>query len=232
MTKTDKIDRLMFWFSDGQDDLYNYTVKFAPLAMLLNRLINYEYSGKKIKFLNINFKTPRTFGLFDKIEPNYTHSYGGHVQHNTIFYRVDFESKSIIEQKRYVWDLAQRVLILISKDTKNPELERCCKLAYNHGLESDLFEDFIILENVSDIANEKIKAELWAEFDNDRVSARFKIFKNNVLVLNRVIDSTKSDTEFFYDMYKKIIIESNGQIILKGHSEIEYLPLKIDLNKI
>jgi len=232
MAKNDKIDRLMFWFRDEKDDLYSYTVRFVPLSMLLNRLINKEYSGKRIKFLNIYYNTPRTFELFDKVEPDYTHSYGGHVQHDTIFDKEDFDSKSIIEQKKYIWDSALRVLTLISKDTKNPDLDRCCKSAHKLGLESDLIEDFIILETISNIANEKIKAELWAEFDNDRVSARFKIFKNNVLVFNRVIDTTKSDTEFFYEMYKKIIIESNGLIILKGHNEIEYLPLKIDLNKI
>ena len=55
MNKNQNFGRLLFWFRDSDYQLNDYTVKFGPLAMLLSRLINENYSGKKIKFININF---------------------------------------------------------------------------------------------------------------------------------------------------------------------------------
>jgi hypothetical protein len=225
------IGRLMFWFSDGEK-LYDYTVRFSALAMLMNRLINENYLGKEIKFLNINFNTQSTYDHYENLKLNYTHSHGGHIQHNSFFLRDHFDQKSITEQKILLWDLALEALQKIADDTKNFELKTCSEFAYKAGIEKSLREDFILLQEFSKIGVNQLRAELWAEFEGNKVSSRFKVFNNEELIFDKVIDSASPDVEFFYAMYKKIIFHPKGQIIIKGHFEVEYLPLKIEINEL
>jgi hypothetical protein len=226
------IVRLMFWFRDGEEQLYEYTVKFGSLAMLLNRLISENYLGKKINFLNIYFNTQSTYDHYEKLELNYTHSGGGNIQHNSIFLREEFDPKPIAEQKRLLWDLALGVMIKIADDTENFDLKTCSETAYKKGIEQSLREDFILLRESNKIEENELKAELWAEFEENKVSARFKIFNNEELIFNKVIDSTRPDVEFFYEMYKKIIFDPKGKIIIKGHYEVEYLPLIVEVSEL
>ena len=67
----------------------------------------------------------------------------------------------------------------IAAETKNLDLKTSSETAYKKGLELDLNEDFILLKEINQIGGSLFKAELWAEFEEDKVSARFKIFKNN-----------------------------------------------------
>ena len=55
-----KIDRTLFWFIDGENQLNLVNDDFFGIATLLNRLMNETYDGKKIKFINIEFSTDRT----------------------------------------------------------------------------------------------------------------------------------------------------------------------------
>ena len=82
MSKSKKIGRILFWFYDNGENLYPYTERFFPLALLLNRLINENYNGKKIQFLNIYYNSPSQYEKFKEMQRDYTHSYGGHVWHS------------------------------------------------------------------------------------------------------------------------------------------------------
>jgi hypothetical protein len=224
-----QLGRILFWFKDEDNLLYEYTAKFTPLAMLLNRLINEKYSGKKIKFININFCTSATFARFEKIERNNTHSYGGHITHNSTFLRDEFKHKSFVEQKRDLWESALKVMERISADINSSDLKIACEIAYESGLKANLNEDFILLQEYTQINDTIIKAELWAEFEENTVSSKFKIYSDDKLISSSVIDKSNPDVEFFYEMYKKIEFDLQGNIILKGHYSIDYLPLHLDL---
>lgn len=57
------IERTLFWFKDGDEVLKTLNEDFFGLGTLLNRLLNEKYEGKKIKFINLDFCTNRTYEL-------------------------------------------------------------------------------------------------------------------------------------------------------------------------
>lgn len=83
----------MFWFNEGEDSLTHYSEEFYELGNLLTRLINKVYDGKKIKFINIEFSTEKTY----KLNP--------HKLKNEHFYKgVDlFYFSILIESILIVW---------------------------------------------------------------------------------------------------------------------------------
>src|SRR5438128_494733 len=50
-----KIGRTLFWFKDGDEQALDLNERFFAYGTFLNRLLNEHYSGKKLKFININF---------------------------------------------------------------------------------------------------------------------------------------------------------------------------------
>lgn len=218
---------MLFWFKDGEEELYKYTKMSCPLAMLLNRLLNETYRGKRIRFFNVNFNTQRSFDLFDKIALNHTHSYGGHLQHYTLFDRKAFEAMSLSDQKQYLWNRAHEILVTISKDLKNEALASSADLAFQKGLATHLKEDFVMKSAELEINGKVVLANLWAEYHADKVYLKLVVEHEGKQILTQEIDSTGLDIEFFYEMYKKIVVDSKNNIVIKGHYDIEYLPLTV-----
>ncbi len=71
------IDRTLFWFKNGSEKLLDLDYRFFGLSTLLNRLLNENYTGKRIQFINIDFSSEATYNLFPNIPMNYIHYYGG-----------------------------------------------------------------------------------------------------------------------------------------------------------
>jgi hypothetical protein len=232
MNKNQNFGRLLFWFRDSDSQLYNYTVKFGPLAMLLSRLINENYTGKKIKFININFCSSQVYIDNKGIKENYTHEFGGDIRHNSIFYKNEFDKLDFQNQKKQLWNSLLEIMFKIASDTNNSNLKSSIEIAHRKGIEYDLLEDFILLEEIKVIKGKKIKAELWATFENSKVFANLKIYVDEVMKYSKLIDSSTSENDFFYTMFKKIDIDKNANLVIKGHSEVEYLPLKIALDEL
>jgi hypothetical protein len=232
MNKNQNFGRLLFWFRDSDFQLYDYTVKFGPLAMLLCRLINENYSGKKIKFININFCSPQIYIDNKSLKENYTHEFGGDIRHNSIFYKNEFDKLDFEIQKKQLWNFLFEIMLKIASDTKNIDLKSSVESAFKKGIENGLLEDFILLEEIKTIKEKNIRVELWANFENSKVFANLKIYVDNDIKYSKLIDSSSSDNEFFYTMFKKIIIDEKGNIVIKGHYEIEYLPIKIQAGEL
>lgn len=232
MNKNQNFGRLLFWFRDSDYQLYDYTVKFGPLAMLLSRLINENYSGKKIKFININFCSPQIYIDNKSLKENYTHEFGGDIRHNSFFYKNEFDKLDFKNQKKQLWNFLFEIMLKIASDTKNFDLKSSVESAFKKGIENGLLEDFILLEEIKTIKEKNIRVELWANFENSRVFANLKIYVNNINKYSRLIDNSASDNEFFYKMFKKIMIDEKGNILIKGHNEIEYLPIKIEAGEL
>lgn len=84
LMKKDKIERVLFWFKDGGEDLTTLNNQFFGLAILLNRLINEVYEGERIKFINIDFASDEKYKIFPQIAKNFIHYYnrgGGHLRY-------------------------------------------------------------------------------------------------------------------------------------------------------
>jgi hypothetical protein len=221
------IGRLLFWFKDGEESLYGYSKRFSPLAMLLNRLLNETYEGKKIKFLNLYFYTQKSFEVYKQTELNYTHSCGGHIHHNALFSRREYEVLAFSEQKKLLWKRACEILQVIARDTGNSSLGISAGTAFKKGIEMGLKEDFVIRSANFQIHDHSVKVSILAHFVGERVFSVLSVQSDNEMVLEEEIDSTDSDNEFFYTIYKKIELDKDNNIVIKGHYSIDYLPMTV-----
>ncbi|EJF10137.1 hypothetical protein O71_10904 [Pontibacter sp. BAB1700] len=76
------------------------------------------------------------------------------------------------------------------------------------------------------VHGEFLKAALWVNFDQAFMNANFTLEKDGTVIFSKFIDKARLGSEFFLEMYKKIEVK-NDTIIIKGHRDVEYLPLKI-----
>src|SRR5690349_20211141 len=95
--------RTLFWFADGDIDLLELNNRFFPFANLLNRLLNEEYRGDKIKFINLKMSTEETYRLHPKFPRNYTNFYNGHLLHNAVFDFDAYRKLNEAGQTYFIW---------------------------------------------------------------------------------------------------------------------------------
>jgi hypothetical protein len=224
-----KIERTLFWFSNGDTTLLSLNEAFFHLSVLLNRLINERYDGKKIKYLNIDFATEETYKLHAVLPKNEPYFFGGHLR----FYGV-FDYEQVIkldadEQKLLLWEMACKFVKQSATKTKNDSLYEAADYAYKKGIERNLNADYRLVESEVSICGRKFLAAVWIHFKPDGMYSRFALQDGNKILLSKDIDSTKNGIEFFLYMYKRIEAIDN-MIIIKGHRDVKYLPLKIPID--
>ena len=61
--------------------------------------------------------------------------------------------------------------------------------------------------------------------------SKFTLEKSGEIVYEKDIDKTKNGVEFFLEIYKAIEFDGKN-IIIKGRTDVSYLPLKIPLNPV
>lgn len=221
-----KITRTLLWFKDGEEVLLQLNERFFGLSTLLNRLLNENYDGKKIKFINIDFSTEKTYKIHIDLPQNDAYYYGGHLRYYGVFDLEKFEKLSDIEQNKLAWNKACDYLRLASKLTKNEKLFEACNYAYKKGMELGLNPDYRVIENDINIFGKKLRASVWINFNQEGMTSKFTLEENSNILFEKKIDKAKHGIEFFLEIYKKIEISGN-EITIEGHKEIEYLPLKI-----
>jgi hypothetical protein len=225
-----KIDRTLIWFSDDSERLYDLGDDFFGISSLLNRLLNQVYDGKKIKFINIYFATKEKYINLPVIPLNYVHHYGGHIAYHGLIDFSEFNKLKKAEQKNFIWKQACNYLQVCAKSIKNDSLLKAVEYAYNKGLDLNLNPDYRMVEKDINLYGQNIKASVWVNFKQDGMYSKFTLEKDNQIIFEKDIDSTKKGVEIFLELYKSIEFENNT-IIIKGRRDIDYLPLKIVLNE-
>lgn len=225
------IDRTLFWFKDGDEVLISLNEDFFGLAVLLNRLLNDRYDGVKIKFINLDFSTDKTYELHPRIPKNTPYYYGGHLRYYGVFDINEFIGFGKIEQGRFVWEKAYNYLIESAKVIENNKLLEAAGYAYSKGLEMDLNTDYRVLDTYLFISGEQLRASIWITFKEDGMYSKFILERSGGVVFEKELDRSKKGVEFFLEMYKAIEVEDNN-IVLKGRKDVEYLPLKIPIYEI
>lgn len=221
-----KIKRTLFWFEDGDKVLTGLNEDFFGLAILLNRLLNEKYNGKNIKFLNIYFSTEKTYQSTPHIKRGSAYFYGGHMHCYGEFDEEQFHSLGWPERQKFIWDKAYHYLCEAAKFLKNEELLNATEYANKKGIELNLDPDYRLVEAELDVCGQKLKASVWVDFRKDGMYSKFTLEKGTEIVFEMPIDKTKNGVEFFLEIYKEIKVE-NENILIKGHREVDYLPLKI-----
>ena len=222
------IDRTLFWFTDGDEQLLNLNNKFSPWGLMFNRLLNEKYCGKKIKYINLYFKTKQTYTLNPKSKEHYMHYYGGHLWYNDVFDMDAFISMSENEQVNYIWKRSSEILLICAENLKNNDLSAACNYAYEKGISLGLNPNFEILQTNFILNNKSINASILYDFQKEEVTSNLILEIDHVVVLKKNIDSAALGNPFFFIIYKKIEVENNV-IIIKGRKDAGNLPMRVEI---
>jgi len=226
-----KIDRTLIWFENEFGRLQELSDSFYGLSTLLNRLLNEDYKGKKMKFINIFLATSEKYFRVPAIPINYTHYYGGHLNTYGDFDSVEFNKLDYLEKNIYVWDRVYENLSRASKSIKNTELLEASEYAYRKGLELNVNPDYAMVEADIVISGQVLKASVFVNFKKDGMYSKFIVAKGSEVIFEKEIDSARNGIEFFLDIYKSIELDGNN-ILVKGRKDVDYLPLRIPLEEI
>lgn len=202
---------------------------FFGLGTLLNRLLNDGYDGKKIKFINLDFASEKTYKLHPNLPKDDAYYYGGHLRYYGVFNKEQFSSLSWTEQQKYVWGKAYQYLCKSAQSIKNKKLLEAAEYAYEKGIEINLNPDYRLVETNINVSGQQLKASVWVNFKEDGMYSKLTLEKEEEIVFEKDIDKTKKGVEFFLEMYKGIELD-NGNIVIKGRKDVDYLPLKIPLS--
>lgn len=225
-----KIGRTLFWFKDGPERIQILSSRFFGLGTLLNNLLNEKYDGKKIKFINFDFNTEKTYELFPVIPKNAPYYYGGHLQYYGVFDKDWFLSLSRSEQNKFVWQQGHQYLLESAQVMKNKELAQAADYAYQKGLEMELNTDYRVVDTEITMSGEKVRASIWIIFKEDRMYSKLTLEHAGNIIFEKDLDDAEIGVEFFLEIYKAISLEGEN-IVIKGHKDVEYLPLKIPLSE-
>lgn len=227
-----RITRILFRFRDGDVTLHEVEHLFYGLSMLLHRLINERYEGRKIKFINIYFSSKNTYEVFPIPPMHHIHYYSGSnsdvIRYDGEIDYIEFNKRTEIEQQYHIWEKACEYLLASSLFIKNNKLFDATQYGYKKGLEMKLTTDYRLVETDSIVYGEEIKASVWIHFRKDKMFSILALEKEGNVIWQRQLDESGKGIGFFLEIYKKIEIHDNI-LILKGHREIEYLPLKIQI---
>ena len=220
------IERSMFWFKDGDEQLVSVNEDFFGIAILLNRLLNDIYDGKRIKFINLNFFTNRTYELHSVLPKDTPYYYGGHLTYYGLFDVNQFNVLSWDKKKIYVWERACDYIKKSAEFTKNKKLLDAIEYAYSKGIEINLNPDYRLMELNITVSEQQFKIALWINFREDGMYSTLTIENDEGVIFEKEIDKTKKGIEFFLEMYKALEFDGNS-IVIKGRKDVDYLPLKI-----
>lgn len=225
------IQRTMLWFKNDEFEhihpLVNY---YFGLSKLLNEELCKFYTGRKLKLVNIYYVPIAGFELPNiSYKPDFMHYNVAHIRYMGIIDYQEFNSKSKEERKIYLWQTACDCLKQIGIKFNNQELAFAAEKAYHSGIEKGLCTDYEAVSNEFEYKDKFLKARVVISFGETKMYSTFELLSENQVLYSKLLDQSELGSGFFLEMYKKIEIKENI-LILKGHREIEYLPMKIDLN--
>lgn len=103
--------------------------------------------------------------------------------------------------------------------------------AYEKGIEINLNPDYRMVETDMNISGQQLKASVWVNFKEDGMYSKLTLEKEEEIVYEMDIDKTLKGIEYFLEMYKGIELV-NGNIVIHGRKDVDYLPLKISIDKV
>lgn len=224
------IERTLFWFQDGDEPLVSINEDFFGIATLLNRLLNDKYDGRKLKFINLEFSTNKTYELHPVLPKDTPYYHGGHLTYYGLFDVAKFNALSWDEKKDFVWKRACDYIKKSAEFTNNIKLFDAVEHAYLKGVANKLNPDYRLLGISIDVYNQQLNASLWINFREDGMYSTLVIENDAGIFFEKHIDKTHKGVEFFLEIYKALEFDGNN-IIIKGRKDVDYLPLKVPISE-
>ena len=224
-----KIQRTMFWFNDGDDQLLPLTNRFYEIGHLLNRLINEKYTSKRIRLINICFYSQKSYDLYPLI-PRGGRLSSGVLNFHALLDFANFNCISDDVQTRFIWDRTYEFLQISAKEMKNEDLLNSIEYGYHRGIELNLNPDYRMVEAEVVLYGSNVHVSVWANFRREAIHAVFTIEKNGQIIFTKEIDKGGVGVEYFLEIFKSIGVVGNS-VIIKGSKDEDYLPLKIFISE-
>lgn len=203
------IDRALVWFKDGDNDCLNLNDGYHPLSVLYTRLLQEVYQGKKIQFINVYFKSEKTYQLYPKSPRHHLHYYGGHLWYNDVFDFAHFNAMSEEQKKIFIWSRLHEIMAAAAKALGNTELEQASEYAYNTGMEWSLNVDYKILETEIILFEQPVMAAIWYVFKDDSTYAYLVLTRGAKELFRKELVKGAIGNPFLLVMYKRITAKGN-----------------------
>lgn len=228
-----RIERILVWFENENGRLNQLNESFFGLSMLLTRLVNEKYDGKKIKFINIYFASEEKYKKYPVISSNYIHYYGsagGHLAYYGVIDFNEFCKMSRSEQQKFIWKSVRGYLLKSSDFIKNNDLKNTVEFVYEKGISINLNADYKTVGSEVVLYGQSLLASVWIIFGESGMLSKLSLERNGKVIFEKEIDKTKNGIEFFLDMYKRIV-SNNDAIVIEGRKDVKYLPLTIPIDR-
>jgi hypothetical protein len=198
------IDRALVWFKDGNGTRLDLNYKYYPLSVLYTSLLRERYQGKKIQFINVNFKSEKHYQLYPKDLRHNLHFHGGHFNYNDVFDFDHFNAMSEEQKKIFIWCRVNEIMAAAAETLGNTELEKANEYAYNTGMERSLNADYKILETEVVLFEQAVKAAIWYMFKEDGMYSYLVLTRDEKELFRKELAKGALGNPFFLVMYKRI----------------------------
>ncbi|MFC4163932.1 hypothetical protein ACFOWU_09720 [Epilithonimonas zeae] len=226
-----KIERVLFWFRDGQEKLINLNNDFFGLSVLCTRLLNKNYSGKKIGFINIDFMTDNTYDYYPILKRESVEILDKDLRYFGTFDNADFNTLDKVDKQLYIWDKGHKYLFEMAVVSNNIELQQAVEYSYQEGLNLKLIPDYETIYTEFHYNSKPYKASIWICFADDYMYSKLIVENSGRKIFEKEIARTNLGVEFFLVIYKKITVE-NDCLIIRGPKDVDHLPFRIALKDI
>lgn|GEM_PF-764376 len=223
------IDRALVWFKDGDDKRSDLDGKYYPLSVLYTRLLREVYQGKRIQFINVFFKSEKTYELYPKSPRHHLHFSNGHLWYNDVFDFDDFNSMTEEQKKVFVWSRTYSIMAAAARKLGNAELERANEFAYKSGMERSLIADYNVLGMEVTLFEQVVKASIWYVFKEDGMYSYLVITHDEKELFRKELAKGALGNEFFLEMYKRITAK-HDTIVVEYVRSAERPPVKISID--
>ena len=224
------IDRALVWFKDGDDDRQDLNYKYYPLSVLYTRLLQEVYRGKRIEFINVNFKSEKTYELYPKALRHNLHFYGGHFNYNDVFDFDHFNAMSEEQKKIFIWSRVHEIMAAAAKKLGNTELEQANEYAYNTGMERSLNADYKILDTELTLFGQPVKAAIWYVFKEDGMYSYLVLTRDDKELFRKELAKGALGNPFFLVMYKRITAKEDT-ITIEYVNMAKTRPVKVPIEQ-
>ncbi|MEO1030036.1 MAG: hypothetical protein AAFX55_01465 [Bacteroidota bacterium] len=223
------IERLLLWFKSTDKELILMNKRYFGLSLLITRLLNEKYSGPKIKFINLYFRTNDFYKRYSDNLTERVHFYNGHLNYDGVWDMPEFNELSSNKKIEYIWEKSYDFLIDSSVALKNQPLKSAAEYMYNKGKEMSYNPNFKLLDVDLEVSNKIIQAVLYVNFTEDWMSTKLILTKDSNTLFDIDIDKSTSGNEFFLDNYKDISVKDNYVVLkMKEGSNGQHKVLSID----
>jgi len=181
-----------------------------------------------MKFVNIYFRTLKYYNANPNMVKNHLHYYNGHFTYDDVFDIEGFNKMKSKEQDYFIWNRACSILKESAGVLNNINLESAIEKVRQKGIDLNLNADFRKIEKVISLFDLSLLASVWICFNEGEMLSKFTLEDKNRVIYEFDMDKTKKCNGFFLVMYKDIKVK-NSTVTIKGHKDVDYLPLKIPI---